>query len=287
MERGKRQANTAARWAGSLCGLCLLGLAVLFGACRDSVGTALYVTIDFDPSLQMDQLVVTGMVADSGIGPHQLPEQPERLLSTGETFRILLPSVPDKSEAVLNVEGLRESTRVAFGTSEAEVRQGSEVDVTVRLEPSGGTPDGGTPDGGTPDGGFCPNCASGCCMGGVCATSTFNTCGTGGIACVMCDPRVSNNCASAGFCACGQGPACDPLATDRCTNGQCRCGTNGPCGFGQECVAGRCECTPTSCGGCCFSNICAPGNNNSACGRGGTACVSCSRKTCSATGTCI
>ncbi len=280
MKRRERKANTAARWAAGLFGLGLLGLGALIGGCHNSVGTALYVTIDFPPSVLMDQLLVSGVVKDSGIGPHLLPEQSDRLLSNRETFRILLPSVPDKSEATLNVEGLREGLRVAFGTSAVEVREGREMDVTVRLEPSSSM------DGGPPDGGFCPNCANGCCMGGVCTTSTFNTCGSGGVSCVMCDPHVSNTCAPAGFCACGQGPACDPRATDQCVNGQCRCGPTGPCGAGLECVAGSCQCTPNSCSGCCASNLCQPGNTASACGQGGGACMDCGMGTCSALGTC-
>jgi hypothetical protein len=263
--------------------MALLGLAVLVGACRDSVGTALYVTIDSPPSLLMDQLVVTGEVAGSDIGPHVLPEEPARTLTSGDTFRVLLPSAPDKSEAELLVEGRRQSTRVAFGTSRVQIREGSEVDVTVHLEPA--STDGGVPDGGTPDAGFCPNCASGCCVGSSCTTPTFNTCGSGGIACVTCDRRTADSCASQGVCACGQGPSCNPATTDQCVSGQCKCGLNGPCGFGQQCVAGQCKCTPSSCGGCCFGNLCAPGNSVSACGQNGVVCQRCTM-TCSATGTC-
>jgi hypothetical protein len=274
MESRKRKASSAARWARSLCGIALLGWAVLAGACRDPVGTALYATIDFPPSLMMDQLLVSGLVAGSGIGPHYLPEKPERLLANGETFRVLLPSAPDKSEAELKVEGLREGTRVARGTVQVQILEGMEVDVTVRLEPAPPA-----------DGEFCPDCPDGCCMSGVCTTSTFNTCGTGGIACRTCEPRTADSCASAGYCACGRGPSCDPRTTDRCAFGVCRCGINPPCGFGQECVSGRCECTPSSCGGCCISGTCAPGNTKDQCGKGGGACVKCSNA-CSASGTC-
>lgn len=294
MERRKRKANTARRWAAGLCGLGLLGLGALIGACRNSVGTALYVTIDFPPSLLMDQLLVTGLVGDSGIGPRLLPEEPERLLSNGDTFRVLLPAVADQSGATLNVEGLHEGTRVAFGTSQVEVREGKEVDVAVHLEPTdNGGPDGGVPDGGTsdgglpPDAGFCPNCDTGCCMGGLCTTSTFNTCGSGGGACMMCDPRLSNSCNAAGSCACGQTAACDTRFADQCVNGQCKCGTSTQCGAGQECVSGKCQCTPTSCSnGCCALNFCLPGNTASACGQGGVACMNCGKKACTSTGTC-
>jgi len=274
MESSKRKADSAAGWARCLCGIGLLGWGVLAGACRDPVGTALYATIDFPPSLMMDQLLVSGLVAGSGIGPHYLPEQPERLLANGETFRVLLPSAPDKSEAELKVEGLRVGTRVALGTVQVQILAGMEVDVTVRLEPA--PPDGGE---------FCPDCPEGCCMSGICTASTFNTCGTGGIACRTCDPRSADSCASAGYCACGRGPSCDPRATDRCVFGVCRCGSNGPCGFGQECISGRCECTPSSCGGCCSSGLCDPGNTRDRCGKGGGACVKCANA-CDTTGTC-
>lgn len=275
MKAGKRHASARTRWAGSLCGLVLLGWAVLAGGCRESVGTALYVTIDFDPSMMMDQLRVSGTVAGSGVGPQVLPAQPERLLANGDTFRVLLPSAPDKAEAELTVEGLREGTRVSQGKAQVQVFENMEVDVTVRLEPA--PPDGGE---------FCANCPDGCCMSGVCTTSTFNTCGTGGIACTMCNARTADSCSNEGFCACGRGAACDPRTTDRCLSGLCRCGINAPCGFGQECVSGRCECTPNSCAGCCSNGVCNPGNTKDRCGKGGGACVKCSGTCNTTTGTC-
>ncbi|MBN1206734.1 MAG: hypothetical protein JXB05_17765 [Myxococcaceae bacterium] len=247
----------------------MLGWGVLLGACRDPAGTALYVTIDFPPSLTMDQLRVSGAVAGSAIGPQLLPEQPERTLAQEETFRILLPSAPDKAEAQLQVEGLRLGTRVALGTSQVRVQEGSEVDITVRLEP-------------TSIDGFCLDCPEGCCKSGICTTSTFNTCGTGGIACVTCDRSTADSCGPEGSCVCGTAGACDPLTTDACDNGQCKCGTGGPCGAGQECVGGRCVCTPASCAnGCCAFNACLPGTSINACGQGGAVCAKCaSRETC-------
>jgi hypothetical protein len=290
MESRNRKANSAARWLGCFCGIWLVGLVVVSGACRDPVGTALYVTIDFPPSLLMDQLLVSGTVAGSGIGPQYLPEQPERILANGDSFRVLLPSAVDKSEAELTVEGLREGTRVAMGTGTAQIQEGSEVDITVHLEPATPPPpppppDGGVPDGGPTDPNFCPNCASGCCQGGICTTSTFNTCGSGGVACKVCDGRA-DSCAAAGFCACGRGPACDPRTTDRCAGGVCRCGLGFQCALGQECVSGRCECTANSCSGCCTTNnTCEPGNTKDVCGRGGADCRKCNR-TCGPQGTC-
>lgn len=275
MDSGKHHVSAGAQRGRWLCGLLLLGWAVLAGACRESVGTALYVTIDFDPSLMMDQLLVSGTVAGSGVGPQVLPETPERLLANGDTFRVLLPSAPNEAEAELKVEGLREGKRVALGTSKVQVLKDMEVDVTVRLEPA-------APD----DGEFCANCPDGCCVSGVCTTSTFNTCGTGGIACQKCDPNTASSCSSKGFCACGQGAACDPRTTDRCLNGFCRCGLNAPCGFGQECVSGRCQCTPNSCAGCCNAGVCEPGNTKDRCGKGGGMCVKCPSTCSPTTGTC-
>jgi hypothetical protein len=244
-----------------------MGLGMWLGACRDP-GTALYVTIEFPPTLLMDQLLVSGRVDGSSVGPHLLPEHPNRFLSNRETFRVLMPSAPDGAHAELHVEGLREGTRVARGTSVTEIQEGREVDVFVRLELA--PPVMG-------DGGFCPSCAAGCCMGGICTASTFNTCGTGGIACTTCDPHRADSCAPAGFCACGQGPACDALAADRCEGGQCKCGGSGPCGFGQECVSGQCVCTSRSCRGCCSGSTCEPGTEQSKCGSGGVACRKCTR----------
>lgn len=264
----KRKASTA-RWrAGYLCGLWLLGWSVLLGACRDSVGTALYVTIDFPSSLTMDQLRVSGSVDGNDIPPHFLPEQPERTLTPGDTFRVLLSSVPDKTEAALQVAGLFETTRVALGETRVEIREGSEVDVTVRLEPISND--------------FCPNCPEGCCMSGICTAPTFSTCGTGGVACVTCDPHLANMCDARGVCTCGVNAACDARSSDRCVLGWCRCGTNASCGQGQVCVSGQCVCTPDSCNGCCAGNICHAGNEKDRCGQSGQACDKCtSKETCS------
>lgn len=253
----------------------LLLLGWLLGACRDATTeTALYVTIEFSSTLFMDQLVITGRVGDAPLEPHVLPEQPERLLTSGETFRLLLPSAEDGARAELTIEGLKEGKKVALGAGATELREGDEVDVTVRLEP-------------VPDGEFCLNCATGCCMNGFCTTPTFQTCGTGGIACQACDPDTTDLCSADGVCRCGTGPACEPLGTDRCENGQCKCGTGGPCAPGQECVSGRCVCTPSSCAeGCCTGfNTCAPGNQTDRCGTGGTTCVRCNRR-CEAGGVC-
>jgi hypothetical protein len=266
----KRRASAAVGWAQLLCGIGLLG--VLSGACNGSVGTALFVTIEFPPSVNMDQLRISGTVAGNGIGPHVLPEQPERLLANGETFRVLLPNAPDMAQAELQVEGLNKGERVALGTGQVRIQAGMEVDVIVRLEPAPST--------------FCPNCPDGCCVEGICTTSTFNTCGSGGVACTACDRDIADACTS-GACTCGRGPACDPRIANRCVAGVCRCGTNAPCGAGQVCESGQCVCNESSCSGCCSSNVCEPGTARDRCGQGGAVCRRCATgETCSSSGTC-
>jgi hypothetical protein len=170
------------------------------------------------------------------------------------------------------VEGLRDQATVARGEGAVRVRAGYEVDLALRLEPRGG-------------GGFCPDCA-GCCQEGFCTPSTFNTCGSGGLACMQCDQYRADACDARGVCVCGPGPACG-LNADRCVNGQCRCGTGNACNPGQECVNGGCRCTPASCkDGCCSGSTCEPGTARDRCGSGGEACFKCD-KGCTAQGTCL
>jgi hypothetical protein len=210
-------------------------------------------------------------------GPHLLPEQPERLLQSGETLRVLLEDAPNGAVATVYVEGLSNNGTVARGEGSVPLRDGYEMDITVRLEPSSSPgADGGSS--------FCPSCA-GCCYQGTCTTSTFNTCGTGGINCVMCDPARTDTCDPRGVCACGTGPACTWPAADRCVGGQCMCGGGAACGPGQECVDGACRCTSNTCSGCCSNNVCMPGTTRDMCGKGGQACSRCN-KTCTADRTC-
>ncbi len=121
-------------------------------------------------------------------------------------------------------------------------------------------------------------------MDGTCRARTFNTCGTGGIACKQCNPFTTNICLPQGVCGCGSGPACTWSKVDRCEAGQCKCGSSSACGPGQQCVDGECRCTPESCDGCCDGNTCKPGNEKSQCGSNGEACQKC-RHGC-ANGTC-
>ncbi|MCP3136239.1 hypothetical protein [Pyxidicoccus xibeiensis] len=293
----KRTSRKHVRLPGVAVPLSLLVLLAV-SACQDAAtaaGTALYVTTEFDPLLQLTQFRVTGDVDDgSGIPSSLLPESAGRILESGETFRVLLPDATDGAQATLRLEGLSGTDVAAVGTATATVREGYEVDVSVELvpqsvDPDAGTPDSGTPDSGTPDSGpgnSCLDCADGCCRNNACVPRTFMTCGVGGVACTACDPGRASACSPQGFCACGSGPACSGPGVDRCTNGECKCGSSGPCGPGQECVGGTCRCTPTSCpSGCCAGNTCEPGNEQSKCGTRGQACNQC-RRSCEEDRTC-
>ncbi len=176
-------------WRGVLGLVC----AVLLASCRDPAaasGTALYVTTAFDPTLLLTQVRVGGSVeGGQPFGPHVLPEQPERLLSSGETLRVLLEDEANGVRAKVYVEGLRDNLVVARGEGSAQLHDGYEVDVTIRLEPV--PPDetgGGT---GTPDGGSCSGC-DGCCSNNVCEPgNTRDKCGKGGGPCRKCKKNCS------------------------------------------------------------------------------------------------
>ncbi|WP_257457524.1 hypothetical protein [Archangium lipolyticum] len=259
-------------------GAWVLVWAVLLGACRDPdavSGTALYVTTEFTPTLLLTQVRVWGEVEGGpSFGPHLLPEQPERLLQSGETLRILLGDAPNGARTTVYIEGLNDSGTVARGENSTHIRDGYEVKVAIRLEAK--NPDGG-------NGTFCIEC-NGCCIEGICTRPTFQTCGAGGISCVACDEARANACDARGVCVCGTQPSCTGVNVDRCENGQCKCGSSGPCGAGQACVNGTCQCTPDSCDGCCSGNTCEPGNTKDKCGKGGEACSKC--KSCNADRTC-
>src|SRR5687767_11261116 len=119
------------------------------------------------------------------------------------------------------------------------------------------------------------NCKGCCNTGGKCIDPGTNTdCGSQGVACKAC---VGNEVCTAGICQTGGGAggggggaggggggaACSPA-----------CSTN------TKCVNGTCVCDATTCtNGCCISSgstvLCAPGNSQSNCGKGGAACVAC------------
>ncbi|WP_375756124.1 hypothetical protein [Corallococcus exercitus] len=255
---------------------------VTLAACRDPAaasGTALFVTTEFEPSLNLTRLRVSGAVAEGPSVPTTLlPEDSSRELLSGETFRVLLDGAANGTQATVRVEGLRDdATVVASGEATVSVRDGYEVEVTVRLT-SGPTPDGGT-------GTFCLDCADGCCREGICTARTFRTCGVGGVACESCDADRADTCTPRGTCGCGTGPACSRNTADRCLGGKCLCGNNNACGPGQACIGGNCRCDPTTCGGCCDGNSCIPAPNKNQCGKGGAVCKKCDKK-CNADGTC-
>ncbi|NOK32991.1 hypothetical protein HMI49_07250 [Corallococcus exercitus] len=259
---------------------------VTLAACRDPAaasGTALFVTTEFEPSLNLTRLRVSGAVADGHAVPTTLlPEDSSRELQSGETFRVLLDGAADGTQATVHVEGLRDdATVVASGEATASVRDGYEVEVTVRLT-SGPAPDGGT-DGGTNT--FCLDCADGCCREGICTARTFRTCGVGGVACESCDVQRTDTCTARGTCGCGIGPACSGNNADRCLGGKCVCGSGNACGPGLACINGLCRCDPSTCGGCCAGNSCIQTPDKNQCGKGGVACKKCDKK-CNPDGTC-
>lgn len=252
-------------------------------ACRDpaaAAGTALFVTTEFEPSLNLTRLRVSGTADGAEVPTTLLPEDSSRELRNGETFRVLLDGAANGTQATVRVQGLRGDATVATGEATASVRDGYEVEVTVRLT-SGPTPDGGA-DGGT--GTFCLDCPDGCCRDGFCTARTFRTCGVGGVACEACDADRTDTCTPRGTCGCGTGPACG-LNADRCGGGKCACGNSAACSPGLACIGGACRCDPTTCNGCCEGNSCIPAPNKNQCGKGGATCKKCEKK-CNPDGTC-
>ncbi|WP_347402526.1 hypothetical protein [Corallococcus macrosporus] len=258
---------------------------VTLAACRDPAaasGTALFVTTEFEPSMGLTRLRVSGTADGSEVPTTLLPEDSSRELQSGETFRVLLDGAANGTQATVRVEGLNGDALVATGEATASVRDGYEVEVTVRLTTSGPKPDGGT-DGGTDT--FCLDCPDGCCREGICTARTFRTCGVGGGACEICDADRANTCTDRGTCGCGNGPACD-INANRCAGGKCVCGlSNNACGPGLACIGGFCRCDPSTCNGCCEGNSCIPDTNKNQCGKGGAACKKCDKK-CNPDGTC-
>ncbi|RKH31984.1 hypothetical protein D7Y13_32875 [Corallococcus praedator] len=262
----------------------LLSLVAL-AACRDpaaAAGTALFVTTEFEPSLNLTQLRVSGTVAGGmDVPASMIPEAADRTLQSGETFRVLLTDAANGAQATVRVEGLRNGTVLATGEASATVRDGYEVEVTVRLA-SGTNPDGGTSDGGS--GTFCLDCKNGCCRDGVCTSATFRTCGAGGVACSDCSTLKADTCTAQGTCGCGNGPACGANAGS-CFAGRCICGFGGACGPGLACMDGVCRCDPSTCAGCCDGNSCLDGRDKNQCGKNGTDCKKCDKR-CNADGSC-
>lgn len=152
------------------------------------------------------------------------------------------------------------------------------------------------------DGGACvrpqPSCGpsncAGCCIGdSACADGTQNAaCGQFGAACAPC---TRCRAAAGGGGTCGN-PTCAgcSLGGNNCTIGmsQGACGMPGEpchaCTNGQQCApaspsgspsGGVCQdagaCGPQNCPGCCDGTTCLYGNQDVACGTGGSGCFDC------------
>lgn len=241
-------------------------LLVTLAGCRDAAqlnGTALLVTTDAT-EVEVDQLRYE-VVTDAGalFEPALRPQTPAAPLSATTTVRILLEDELGGQPVDVSVTGLRQGLPVGEGSTRVVLETGFERAATVKLFPPMSV---------------CSGCLS---AAGSCVTPTAAACGTGGASCVACDPLLADGCSTQGRCACGDGPPCSPgLGADRCVSGQCRCGTGPACEAGQECLQQTCQCTPTSCAGCCIGNQCVTTTSSGACGTGGRACLDCGMTAC-------
>ena len=147
-----------------------------------------------------------------------------------------------------------------------------------------------------------PNCGpsncAGCCLdANTCSFGTApDACGFGGADCqgcgsandlMACVPQAGGG----GSCL----PTCDTTNCHGCCDGatcllgqsESSCGAMGQacasCVSGESCIlqgdgnGGICQlpCSPSSCAGCCASDVCAVGTQDLACGVGGETCVDC------------
>ncbi|MBX3189734.1 MAG: hypothetical protein KF819_22100 [Labilithrix sp.] len=155
------------------------------------------------------------------------------------------------------------------------------------------TPGGGGQCQGTPTCG--PANCGGCCLGTTCVSGTDSTaCGRQGLACSNCQAngRVCVPQGQPNERTCQLPVTCGPANCPGCCVGnECvvattpaACGRNGEvcrgCGLNEACNAGVCipapNCGPANCAGCCIGNdICAVGNQNTACGAAGVQCLNC------------
>jgi hypothetical protein len=148
-----------------------------------------------------------------------------------------------------------------------------------------------------------PSNCSGCCENGgaYCTDGTHNVaCGVGGELCQDC-PQQGTTCVphSGGGGMCGGVDSCNPQNCLGCCDGKnnsvCslgldfgQCGTHGApcqvCAMDETCVpaapgGGTCQqngdCSPQNCSGCCYGKVCAIGNQDVACGMGGSPCADC------------
>ncbi len=244
-------------------------LAVL-SAC--SPASSFLLEIDLGEAPETEQLRIVGRSGDALLfGPTIRPDIARGPLSGVQTLRVLLPAQAE-GVASIAVEGLVGGKVRAARSAEARIEVGAEVRVPLRLslaQPA------------------CGEC-EGCCEGDKCVGRSLAACGSGGVACVSCNPTVADQCTSQGRCACGVGPSCAPeLGSDRCVGGQCRCGTGNPCEPGLRCDSGVCRCSPESCAGCCVGNACLSGNEDNACGAAGTLCTQCGVGSSCSSGQCV
>jgi hypothetical protein len=128
------------------------------------------------------------------------------------------------------------------------------------------------------------NCPNGCCLGSACiSTPTAAACGSGGKVCASCS-STADRC-TAGECACGTKAPCS-VSGQTCQGGSCACPVgqtlcstgaacipSGSCCVANDCPApGPCQTAPVECrnGSCAYSNVL----DATLCGDGGTECWS-------------
>jgi Putative metal-binding motif len=119
----------------------------------------------------------------------------------------------------------------------------------------------------------------------VCLGATPDCCGFLGI-CV----NLMTSIAHCGNCS----APCNAQTSNLCTNGDCRCGNNLECNWGQMCVgtgtSATCQCNSISCpNGCCSGTSCVPFNSqsDSNCGDNGDSCANCPYNRDCETGVCV
>jgi len=169
--------------------------------------------------------------------------------------------------------------------------------------------DGPPPSGFFPDAACGPaNCPKGCCNGdGFCvAPPSAQFCGGQGNVCTSCG--ALGQCLGTAGCArpqsnCGPSNCPGCCAGSDCVTGTfgIQCGSAGAlctvCRSDEQCrplfydAGGYCQanstCGPSNCTGCCVGDVCAQGNQNGACGWGGTACALCGSSSTCVTGVCV
>jgi hypothetical protein len=143
-----------------------------------------------------------------------------------------------------------------------------------------------------PQPGCDPSNCTGCCQtDATCADGSQNAaCGQAGVQCSSC---AGCTAAAGGGGNCGIQPDCNGCATSprgSCADGVSHdaCGIHGEpchaCSADQQCVpsstsGGTCQdagaCNPQTCPGCCEGATCLYGNQNAACGAGGSVCSNC------------